>query len=600
MAESEILLLPPPRRVEQGAGGFNLAPAGVMVAEGEPEVLEPLLLRLHDELARAGHNGWKISKADASPRATIQLALNPHCGLPPQGYRLEISPAAVRLVAPDRAGLFHALMTLRQLLRQFPAVLPACVITDWPDYAVRGVMLDISRDKVPTLATLCALVDRLAEWKFNHLQLYTEHTFAYRHHREVWERADPLTPEDVRTLDLFCRERGIELVPNQNSFGHLTRWLRLPRYSALAGCPDGYVTPWGERRAEPLSLDPTNPACLDLLRELYDELLPNFSSRFFNVGCDETWDLGQGRSAAACAARGKGRVYLDFLLKLRDEVGRRGHTMQFWGDIVLQHPELVGELPRDLIALNWGYEAAHPFEREAATFAAAGLPFWVCPGTSSWNSLAGRTTNMLGNIRAAAEAGLKHGAEGLLVTDWGDNGHWQPLPVSYAGFATAAAFAWNTAAAAEQPFARLLDRHAFEDEAGLMGRLALDLGDLHRTTGVAPANASVLFHLLHKRDIAPWLARLPAGALGKTAQRLEEIVAPLFRAQLRGADATLVRDEFALVAQMLRHGIRRALTGEEKVDDLRALLTEHSRLWLARNRLGGLDDSQRPLRERLP
>jgi hypothetical protein len=600
MAESELLLLPPPRRVERRAGAFALAPAGVLTAAGGPGLLAPLLLRLQDELAHAGRSGWEISEADPAAHPAIHLVLEHHGGLPPQGYRLEVAADGLRLTAPDRAGLLHALMTLRQLLRQFPAALPACVITDWPDYAVRGAMLDISRDKVPTLATLCALVDRLAEWKFNHLQLYTEHTFAYRNHRDVWADADPLTPEDVRTLDVFCRERGVELVPNQNSFGHLARWLKLPRYSALAESPDGYVTPWGERRTEPLSLDPTNPAGLALLRELFDELLPNFSSRFFNVGCDETWDLGQGRSAAACAAHGKGRIYLDFLLKLREEVGRRGHTMQFWGDIILQHPELVGELPRDMIALHWGYEAAHPFEREAATFAGAGLPFWVCPGTSAWNSLAGRTSNMLGNIRAAAEAGLHHGAEGLLVTDWGDNGHWQPLPVSYAGFATAAAYAWNASAATEMPLAKLLDRHAFEDAAGVMGRLALDLGDLQRTTGVELANASVLFHLLHKLDLAPWLAKLPAGALEKTAQRLDEIMASLARAHMRGAEAALVRDEFALVAQLLRHGLRRGATGVENADDLRALLAEHRRVWLARNRPGGLADSQRPLRERLP
>ena len=132
-----------------------------------------------------------------------------------------------------------------------------------------------------------------------------------------------------------------------------------------------------------------------------------------------------------------------------------------------------------------------------------------------------------------------------------------------------------------------------------MGRLALDLGDLHRTTGVEPANASVLFHLLHKRDLSPWLAKLPAGALEKTAQRLEEIVAPLARAELRCADAALVREEFELVVRMLRHGLQRALTGREDFVELRAILEAHRSVWLARNRPGGLDDSQRPLREKI-
>jgi len=95
-------------------------------------------------------------------------------------------------------------------------------------------MLDISRNKVPSMATLYSLVDLLAGLKINHLQLYTEHTFAYAAHREVWADASPMTAEEVLLLDSYCRERFIELAPNQNSFGHLQGWLRLPRYREMA------------------------------------------------------------------------------------------------------------------------------------------------------------------------------------------------------------------------------------------------------------------------------------------------------------------------------------------------------------------------------
>ena len=67
--------------------------------------------------------------------------------------------------------------------------------------------------------------------------------------------------------------------------------------------------------------------------------------------------------------------------------------MQFWGDIILHKPELIPELPKDVIALNWGYDADHPFEKETRAFADAGVPFYVCPGTSSWLSISGRTDN---------------------------------------------------------------------------------------------------------------------------------------------------------------------------------------------------------------
>ena len=245
------------------------------------------------------------------------------------------------------------------------------------------------------------------------------------------------------------------------------------------------------------SLCPADPGSLDLVRGLFDELLPHFTSGMFNVGCDETWDLGQGRSAEVCRTLGRGRVYLDFLLKIHREVHARGRTMQYWGDIIIQHPELIDELPRDAIALEWGYEADHPFDAHGEKFAAAGIPFYVCPGTGSWRTLAGRTSSVLGNLRNAAENGLKHGAVGYLNTDWGDEGHWQPLPVSYLGFAYGAAVSWACDAARDLDLAPALSRYAFGDPTGTLGGVALELGNLYQETGVALFNATVFFQVLH-------------------------------------------------------------------------------------------------------
>ena len=113
--------------------------------------------------------------------------------MPAQGYRLRVGPGGVELRSADDAGTFYGRATLTQLRRLHDGSLPECEIEDWPDGAVRGVMLDISRDKVPTMATLETLVERLASWKVNQFQLYVEHTFAYEGHREVWAEASPLT-----------------------------------------------------------------------------------------------------------------------------------------------------------------------------------------------------------------------------------------------------------------------------------------------------------------------------------------------------------------------------------------------------------------------
>ncbi|MFO7893591.1 MAG: family 20 glycosylhydrolase, partial [Longimicrobiales bacterium] len=214
----------------------------------------------------------------------------------------------------DKAGAFYGLQTLKQIIAQTQdGHLPCLDIIDWPDFPVRGVMLDISRDKVYRMETLFMLVDELASWKINQLQLYTEHTFAYLGHEIVWQNASPMTAEEILILDEYCKARFVELVPNQNSFGHMTRWLQHPEYKHLAETTKPVQTPWGGIQEKPFSLSPTNPETITFLSGLYDQLLPNFSSKMVNVGCDETFDMCAGRSKTACEEKGAGQIYLDFL-----------------------------------------------------------------------------------------------------------------------------------------------------------------------------------------------------------------------------------------------------------------------------------------------
>src|SRR5437763_12565559 len=157
-------------------------------------------------------------------------------------------------------------------------------------------MLDVSRGRVPNIETLLHLVAVLAGFKINEFQLYTEHTFAYRNYRPVWSGWGALTGSEVRKLDARCRELGIDLVPNQNSFGHLRYWLEYPPLKKLAEVARPYESADGMYLRYPATLAPSHPGTLPFLRGLYDELLPNFFSPHFNVGCDETWDLGRGQS----------------------------------------------------------------------------------------------------------------------------------------------------------------------------------------------------------------------------------------------------------------------------------------------------------------
>jgi hexosaminidase len=614
-----IVLLPVPRRMREANAGCPVDAIRGIVIQGDAAGMLGAARRLQAAVREEAAVAWMLRAADTGERrgkGLAWLALDPTGGIAPQGYRLRIDANGLTLTAGDAAGLFYGVMTLVQVLRQARGRLPGLAIDDHPDFASRGVMLDVSRDKVPTLETLFALIDQLAALKINHVELYTEHTFAYRRHREVWAQSGAYTGEDMLLLDAYCRERFMELVPNQNSFGHLGRWLNLPAYRDLAEAPDGFDFPWG-RSQGPFSLNPSDPRSLQLLAGWYDELLPHFSSLKLNVGGDETWDLGQGKSKALCEARGKGRVYLDFLLKIYDLVKTRGRIPHFWGDIILHHPELVKDLPKDMVVLEWGYEANHPFAEHAAKFADSGLPFYVCPGTSSWGSIAGRTDNALANLRSAAESGSRHGAIGFLNTDWGDGGHWQYLPVSYLAFAAGAAQAWTCAASRGLDLPRALDVHVFKDAAGVMGRLAHDLGNVYLLVGRQRDNGSLLNDLLRiglekvpSATPSKTLAGITPKTLAATRDAIDGIMAALPRARMVRADADTVHDEFSNAARMLRHACARgdmlcnpgratAALKRRLASDMGDILGEHRRLWVARNRVGGLQDSTRVFEERL-
>jgi len=600
-----FVLLPAPRHLMRLEGDFTFTDGRLVLLDSrQPQAVRFAGLRFCAAVRQHLGLDWNVTASSAVPAGQVglTLAIMPEAVAHPEGYRLRVAPEGITIQARDAAGVFYGVCTLIQLVQQAEGpTLPCLDITDWPDFPARGVMVDVSRDKVPTMETLFALVDRLASWKVNQVQLYTEHTFAYRQHPEVWEHASPLTGAEILALDAYCRERFIELVPNQNSFGHMKPWLIHERYAHLAETHGTIKTPWGSYTMQgPFSLAPEHPGSLELVRSLYDELLPHFTSRQINVGCDETIDLGQGASKAACEARGEGQVYLDFLMKIYQDVTRRGYTMQFWGDIITQHPDLVPQLPRDVITLEWGYEFDHPFAAHGAQFAAAGVPFYVCPGTASWNSIAGRTDNALGNLHNAAENGLKHGATGYLNTDWGDYGHWQYLPVSYLGFGAGAAYSWclDTNRALDVPQA--LSRFAFDDPSGVMGEIAYDLGNVYQIPHVPRIhNSSVLFRVL-QGDTAyeDRLKDVTAEDFKGTQERIAAILARLDDARMTCPDGELIKREFANAGRLLQHACRRALQllGEETdqsamLADLEVTIEEHTALWLARNRPGGLEDS---------
>jgi hypothetical protein len=560
--------------------------------------------------------------AGAGPPRGATPSARENRALGAEAFTLTLAARGIWIEHGGAAGERYARALLAQIAQQCGEALPALRIEDAPDFPVRGYMLDVSRDRVPTRDTLARVVELMALLRLNHLELYTEHTFAYAAHERVWRDASPITPEDLRWLDALCRTHGIELCANQNTFGHMGRWLEHDAYRARAECPDGFATRFGPTL--PAGCLAPTPQNADFALALCRELLAHHASSRIHINCDETFELGRGKSAADAAVRGKARVYLDHLLRIARPLIAEGRDVLFWGDMLREHPELVRELPRPgLTACVWHYErpletlpfppallpilaefgigqrALRGFAAQCESFADAGFPFWVCPGTSTWNSLLGRWSNARENLRDAAAVGRARGAKGFLITDWGDNGHLQPPSASWLPLAYGAALAWCADANRELALAPLLDAFVFRDESRSLGALAIGLAESYQGTGKRALNSSPLFGELVQGALLGSFGDVDPGRLEATIAELSRAIAALPNARSTVPDGAQTVHELAVAARLARHGAWRLArsaqlpcpSDAELRRDLGEAIAEQRAAWLARSRPGGLVDS---------
>ncbi len=522
-----------------------------------------------------------------------------------ESYELIASRRGVEVIAHDAAGLFYGRRTLQQILLQLPAgaSLPGLVIRDYPEFRCRGVMLDVSRDRIPTMEVLKRYIDQLSSWKINHFELYFEHAFAYRDHREVWEHASPFTALEIRELDDFCRERFIDFVPFQNSLGHMLRWLCHDRYRRLAECPEGFGSSWNMDPRDPFSLCPTDPASLEFVDSLLAELLPNFTSPAFMAGCDETYDIGEGRSREQCERHGRERVYLEYIKGLNEVVKKHGRKMMMCADILVSYPELVRDIPADVAMVDWGYGMDYPFAAHGKMFREAGLEFYLMMSNSTYSSVAGRTYRGLENIRNAAFAGMEAGAAGLINTEWGDFGHWHTWSAALPGIAYGAAMSWAPEANVELDLGGAADALVFGAGSGV-GDFLLDLGRVYSHTA-GPDHTCALFMLLYYterrknesplQNLTPENLRLTRYDLRALEQRLKRLeisdsgVGSDLRQMLRFADFACAcaeawcADGEAEYLSQLRPEVQRQLA-----EKFVRVIEAHCALWQLRQRPGGM------------
>ena len=389
---------------------------------------------------RTGLDSSELLRFCEDAMRSPEISFERDASLAKEEYLLTVDAAGVTVTSATEEGTFRALTSLFQLYKREGGSIGYLTVSDKPDFARRAYMLDISRGRMPKPETVRRIIDLLALLKYNELQLYMESfCFKYPLFPEVTEGFDCLTPADIRALEKYAADRFIDLVPNQNCFGHMGAWLEREEYKHLE------VSDGKERT---YTINPLLPEANRLVDKIFDSLLPYFRSEYVNIGLDEAYGLGRYQLEDYCKTHGKDTLFMENLGRIAAYVrDRHGKRVQFWSDMIIGYPASLEKLPEGATVLEWGYEvmSERKMEKHCRYLHEKGIDFYVCPSANTHFSLTGRFETSAYNIRTSAELGRIYGAKGCMLTDWSmdQEGHPHSLVWSYLPIALGGMYFWN-------------------------------------------------------------------------------------------------------------------------------------------------------------
>lgn len=438
-----MYILPKPKKLSETNREF-LAESGLRIVSESEELKAstgwalPYILKdewKHFAGIEAVITAGKAGKGDVSLRLVNAL--------PPQSYTLVITEEKIEILGRDRAGVGYGIQTLCQLIRNRGALLPTLNIEDKPDILARGFYMDQARGRSFKLDTLKKQIDVLSRYKINQYQLYIEQSFAFRGFSEMWREDSVLTPEEIMEIDKYCADRDIDFVPSLASFGHLYELLKTKSYEDICELEDTAGKPFSFwEKMQHHTVNVADERSFKVIKKMFDEYLPLFSSKYVNICADETFDLGKGKSKELADKIGTDRMYMEFLKKLCEYVVSKGKVPMFWGDIICKFPEFIKELPKETICMAWGYLADQK-DDICRPVAEVGANMYLCPGVCGWNTFINRIDTAYSNIKTLSGYARKYNAIGLLNTEWGDFGHVNNPSFATPGIIYGGVFTWN-------------------------------------------------------------------------------------------------------------------------------------------------------------
>ena len=486
-----VQLIPQPRQITITGAMFRLVPGTrVLLAEPGSEADQFAAKDFVDDVEQTASSSLRMGKSGArhsiligsinlpSVKGSLQRAgITIPANLDPEGYILAVTANQVVVAGATATGTFYGLQTLKQLLREkgAEAFIQGVQIVDWPAMRWRGVSDDISRGPVPTVDYIKRQLRTFAGFKLNMHSFYMEQAFSSKADPLIGPPGGSLAPDEIRDLVAYARRYHIELVPEQQTFGHLHKALKLEKYNPLAETPYGDV------------LSPQQEGTYKLIADWYRELNELFPGSFFHIGEDETFELGEGQSREAARTRGVGAVYFEHLNRIRDLLKPYNRRLMFWGDIAFNHPDLISSIPKEMIVMNWDYAPKDDYLPRLKPFKDAGLEQFVCPGVHNWNQIFPNLDAAAKNIINFVSDGQASGALGMMNTTWDDDGE-SLFEMTWYGIVLGAAAAWENNPVNTEIFERNFDWAFFRANGNTLVQALRTLGSVNTLLGINPSD----------------------------------------------------------------------------------------------------------------
>ncbi|MFI5155937.1 MAG: family 20 glycosylhydrolase [Chitinophagales bacterium] len=288
-------------------------------------------------------------------------------------------------------------------------------------FRIRGFHLDL-RIQPMKMSALREFARELHEKGINTLIMEWEATFPFASHPMIPNKY-AYSKAAIDSFILFCGQLGIDVIPLQQSFGHVEYILRNYRYKELREDQENYsqVCPM---KAE---LD------RQLFTQLFVEMAASHPSKYFHIGGDETYLLGHCPLCKAKADKvGKSRLYIDYIRMLCEIVIGMGKQPVLWADIALKYPDAIEELPKGTIFVDWNYGWDMNRFGDHQNLVSSGYEIWGACSMRSHpdNYFLTVWPKHFQNISDFLPAARISGYSGMIMTSWSTSGQYSTLSES--------------------------------------------------------------------------------------------------------------------------------------------------------------------------